>query len=276
MNENRVRGRILVAGAVLALAVGACGGSSASTAPASAGAGASTAAGGGASSQAPAGASSGAAASVQPAGNDPIGALASLTSYKISFGMASMGTSGGLSSMGNITMDGTIIVKPDPAADVTMTIGAGAPDPSASASAAPGITMHIIEKGGKSWNDATGAMTLQTDPSSTSLVDSLSPSKLLSGMGDYTSKMKSAGDEQKNGIATTHLQADTSTLTDAAAALAALGLTNAKWTWDVWVAKDGGYAVSYVMKGTGDAGATMSITMDLKDVNSSANTVTTP
>lgn len=271
MNGSRMRSRILVAGGLLALVVGACG-SSAATAPAGASQGT-----GGTSSQAPAASpTSGAATSVQPGGNDPITALDSLSSYKISFGMGSSGVTGGLAAMGNITMAGTIVVKPDPAADITMSIGGGGPGASAGASAAAGLTMHVIEKGGKTWNDALGTMTLQTDPSSTSLVDSLSPGKLLAGLGTFASQMKNAGDEQKNGVAATHLQADETTLSAAASSLALLGLTNAKWTWDVWVAKDGGYAVSYVMKGTGDSGATMSITMDLTDVNSSSNTVTTP
>ena len=281
MNENRMRGRILVAGAVLALALGACGGSStATTPPSSSGAGPST--GAGAASQSPAAseapaASTGADTSVAPAGNDPIGALAGLNSYKISFTMAASGTTGGLAAMGNITMAGTIVAKPDPAADITMSIGGASPDASPSAaSAAPGLSFHVIEKGGKTWSDATGSMTLQTDPSSTSMVDSLSPEKLLGGLGSYTSQMKTVGDEQKNGVATTHLQADQATLTAATASLALLGLTNATWTWDIWVAKDGGYAVSYIMKGTGDAGASMSISLDLSDVNSSSNVVTTP
>jgi hypothetical protein len=275
MNANRMRGRMLVVGGVLALVVGACGGSS--TATSSPGAAAST--GTGAATPSPA-TSTGAGASADtasqaPAGNDPIGALAGLTSYKIKFSIGGSGATGGLAAMGNITMAGTIVVKPDPAADITMTIGGAAPG--SSASAAPGIAMHIIEKGGKTWTDALGTgMTESTDPSSTSLVDSLSPQKLLGGMDSYLAQMKTVGDEQKNGVATTHLQADDAALAAASSSLSMFGLTNGKWSWDVWVAKDGGYAVSWAMTGTGDGGASMSIGMDLSDVNSPSNIVTTP
>jgi hypothetical protein len=277
MNEYRMRGRILVVGAVLALALGACGGSSTATSPASStGAGAST----GAASQTPAPseapvASTGVDASVAPAANDPIGALSGLSSYKIRFSMGGSGTTGSIAALGNITMAGTIVTKPDPAADITMSIGGASPDASA-ASSAPGLSFHVIEKDGKTWSDATGSMVLQTDSSSTSMVDSLSPEKLLGGLSSYTSQMKTVGDEQKNGVATTHLQADEATLSAATSSLALLGLTNAKWSWDIWVAKDGGYAVSYIMKGTGDGGASMSISLDLSDVNSTSNVVTAP
>ncbi len=269
---NGMRARTLVASGILALVVGACGGSSATTAPeASAASGAST--GAGAATPAPA-ATTGGGSSVAPAGNDPIGALANLASYKIRFSMGGSGITTGFAAMGNITMAGTIMVKPEPAADITMTIGGAAPGSSASAVA--GITIHTIEKGGRTWSDATGTMAEQTAPGATSMVDSLSPQKLLGGMGAYLSQMKSVGDEQKNGIATTHYQADAALLSSANVALSMFGLKNGKWAWDVWVAKDGGYAVSYVMAGTGDAGVSMSISLDLSDVNSSSNTVTTP
>jgi hypothetical protein len=88
--------------------------------------------------------------------------------------------------------------------------------------------------------------------------------------------MKSVGDETKNGMATTHYQADAKTLAAAAAGLAFFGLTNPKWSWDVWVAKDGGYVVSYSMNGTGDAGSSMTMSLDITDVNSPSNVVATP
>ena len=255
MNGNRMRGRILAVGGVLALVLGACGGSATATSPAaSTAAGAST--GAGAASQAP-------AASTAPAGGtDPIGALSDLTSYKIKITMASKGVTGGLAQMGNLSMEGTVLAKPDKAADVTMSLGA--------------IKMHIIEVGGKSYNDISGTMTEGTDPSSTSLADSFSPDKLFGGFSRYISQMKTVGDEQKNGVAATHLQADASTLTDAASALALLGIANGTWSWDLWIAKDGGYAVSYVLSGTGADSSNFSMSMDLSDVNSASNKVTAP
>jgi hypothetical protein len=186
-----------------------------------------------------------------------ISALSDLSSYKIKLVMGSKGTTSGLGAMGNITMEGIVVLKPAKASDITV------------------MGIRMVEINGKQYTDIGSGLTESTD-SSSSLADSLSPDKILGGMTSYLSEMKSLGDEQKNGIATTHYQADDKVFADAAAGLAMLGLTNAKWSWDVWIAKEGGYAVSYVMKGTGSDSATFSISLDISDVNSPTNVVKGP
>jgi hypothetical protein len=265
--------RIALVGAV-AILVAACGGSSSSAASSAA---ASAAPG---ASQAPAastGASAAAASTDTGAGAslNPIAALSDLTSYKLKLVLASSGTTGGLGAFGNISMSGTVVLKPVKAADVTLDLGGPAASPGASAAAATG--MRIVEVNGKTWVDiGSGTLTPSTDTSSTSMVDSFSPDKLMGSTSSYISDMKSVGDETKNGMATTHYQADEKTLAAAAAGLAFFGLPNPKWSWDVWIAKDGGYVVSYSMNGTGDGGATMTMSLDITDVNSPSNVVATP
>jgi hypothetical protein len=245
--------RLALTGA-LAIVVAACGGAAASSAPAGT-AGASAAP---ASQQAPA--SQDAPASQATGGTgSAISALADLSSYKLKMVLASKGTTSGLGAMGDITMEGTVVLKPEKASDITM------------------MGMRIVEVGGKSYVDlGTGTLTESTDSSQSSLADSLSPEKLLGGMSSYMSGMKSVGDEQKNGIAATHYQADEATLAAASASLSMMGLVEAKWSWDVWVAKEGGYAVGYILKGTGKDGASFSMSIDISDVNSPSNVVKGP
>ena len=264
MKRNRVGRRMLAAAGAIALIVGACGGSStASPSGAATNAPSSTAAATEASSS-PA-ATTEASSTAAAASISPIGALADLTSYKILIAMASKNTTGGLAAMGDLTMDGTVVLKPDPAADVKLTLG-----PKGAA-----MTMRVVEVGGKSYVDL-GSGLVESTTSQTSMVESLSPGKMFGSLDQYASGMQVVGDEQKNGVDAVHLKASPDVIASASASLSSLGLTNAAWTWDMWVAKTGGYAVSYVMKGTGDGDASMSISMDLTDVNSPSNVVKGP
>ncbi len=244
--------RLALTGA-LAVIVAACGGASGS--PAVGATQAPSAAGGATQAAATQAAASQAAGGT----GNAISALSDLSSYKIKLAIASTGTTSGLGAMGNITMEGTVVLKPEKASDISM------------------MGMRIVEVGGKTYVDlGSGSLTESTDSSQSSIADSLSPDKLLGGMASYMSGMKAVGDEQKNGIATTHYQADEATLAAASAGLSMMGLTGAKWSWDVWVAKQGGYAVGYILKGTGTDGATFSISLDVSDVNSPANVVKGP
>lgn len=254
--------RRLVASGALAILVAACGGSASSPA-ASSGGGASAApaasSGGGASPAASTGGGSEATpAASSGVSGDAIGALADLTSYKIKLVLAAKGTTSGMGALGDVTMQGTVVLKPEKASDIT----------------AMGIRM--VEVGGKQYIDMGSGLTESTDAGQNSMADSLAPEKLLGGMTSYLSQMKAVGDEQKNGIATVHYQADEKVLGEAAAALALMGLADAKWNWDVWIAKQGGYAVSYILKGTGTDGASFSISLDISDVNSPSNVVKGP
>ena len=199
-------------------------------------------------SQAPDNGESGLASSVSK--------LSDIKSYKFKIVMKG-GSYGDL--LGGLPITGTVISSPEKAAEMSF------------------MGMNVREVGGKSYVDlGSGSWIESTDSSTTSMADGFAPEKMFGSYisGSTQGWYKPAGDEQKNGVATTHYTADASAIGSYGSMLGVKG--NAKWSADVWIAKDGGYAVSYVMKGTGDAGATMAITMDLTDVNSSANTVTTP
>ncbi len=248
--------RLALTGA-LAIIVVACGGGSASSASTGAtGASQAPVSQPAAASQAPA---SQAAASQDTGGaGNAISALSDLSSYKIKLVLASKGTTSGLGAMGDITMEGIVVLKPEKASDITM------------------MGMRLVEVGGKQYVDLGSGLTESTDGGESSLADSLSPATLLGGMGSYIAQMKSVGDEQKNGIATAHYQADQTVLGEAASSLAMLGLADAKWSWDVWIAKEGGYAVSYALHGTGTDNSTFSMSVDISDVNSPSNVVKGP
>ncbi len=59
----------------------------------------------------------------------------------------------------------------------------------------------------------------------------------------------------------------------------AFGLDEGAWAVDAWVAKEGGYLVSAVVKATGKssgADASFSMSIDLSDLDSPNNKVTAP
>lgn len=274
MIGKAVTWRGLALAGALALAVGACGGASATAAPAASSAGgggtAATPAGGGAATPA----ATPAASTAGGVSGDAIGALSDLNSYKIKFVMAGKGTSGGLASMGNISMEGIVVLKPEKASDITMTLGAETPGDSSGVGA---MKMRILEVNGKQYTDlGGGTLTESTDTSGTSMADSLSPEKMLGGASSYMDQMQKIGDESKNGVETTHYKADDKVLSSAATYLDLLGLKDAKWNWEIWVAKQGGYIVSYVMTGTGSDSSEMTLSLDISDVNSPANVVKAP
>ncbi len=193
--------RARIAGLLLTAAVVAACGSSATTAPsAGASAAASPAASTAASAAAPASeAPASQAASVAPAGSpstgDAAAALANLSSYKFKIKMSSTGITGGMAALGaDIIMEGTALLKPTKAADVTMTMG----------SSGSSMKFHIIEYNGKTWLDMGTGFIASEDSSSSSMVDSLSPETLAASFMGASSGMKTVGDETKNGVATTH------------------------------------------------------------------------
>jgi hypothetical protein len=247
---------LLVLVAVLAVAVAACG-SSGST-PNSNG-----------------GQSAGPSNAVQPTlnggdnGGDNGGGFGDVTSkfdnvasYKFNMVLAggsfasSLSVLGSASSDGSFTISGTVITKPDKAADVTM---AG---------------IHIIESGGQQCMDMGTGSFFCTPSTGSSMADSFSPSTMFgsmvdTGSGDY----KKVGTEQKNGVTADHYQGTEG----AYAGLNSLaGVPNATWTADVWIATDGGYPVSTAIVGTADGATVFKFIFDITNINDPANKVTLP
>jgi hypothetical protein len=249
--QRRGRGPLILL-TVMAIALSACGGSSATATPGSSNNGGNSAApnnGGGSGL-------SGAAS-----------AFAAINSYKFSMTLAggdlgsTLSMLGGPSASGNapFTYNGTVTVKPEKAADVSM---AG---------------FHIIEIGGYDYLDIGGTGSfVKTAVEGTGMTDSLSPAAMFSNAIDPSviSGYNKVGSETKNGVASDHYQASASAL---AAYGMMLNVTGATWTADVWIAQNGGYPVSLsILAKASDSSVVYKILFDITNVNDPANKVTAP
>jgi hypothetical protein len=252
---DRQRRGLLVLLAAMAITLSACGGSSATLAPGSSNNGdnaASANAGGNGGGSGLSGAAS---------------AFSAIESYKFSMTLAggdlgsTLSMLGGPSASGNaaFTYNGTVTVKPEKAADVSM---AG---------------FHIIEIGGYDYLDIGGTGSfVKTAVEGTGMTDSLSPAAMFSNAIDPSviSGYNKVGSETKNGVASDHYQASASAL---AAYGMMLNVTGATWTADVWIAQNGGYPVSLSILAKGsDSSVVYKILFDITYVNDPANKVTAP
>ena len=255
LRDVRRRQGLLAAVAFLSLAASACSGSSASAAPS----GTPTAPGGNSGSS-PTSAASGAGLS---------GAVANLSvvsNYKFKMTLAG-GTFGSLfallpvgGSTGNaaFTLSGMIVTSPAQAADITMG------------------SFHIIEIGGYDYMDLGTGGFVKTPVTGTGLADSLSPATLFSSSitASTAGSYQLVGSESKNGVEADHYQANAAALAEYGSIL---GVTDATWSADVWLAKSGGYPVSVaiVAKAT-DKSVAYELSFDLTNVNDPSNSVTAP
>jgi len=181
-----------------------------------------------------------------------VNAFSSIKSYKFAITMKG-GTYGDM--LGSAGMTGTVVVDP-PASDVTI------------------MGMEVREVGGKSYVKMGDSWVASTDKSTSSLADSLSPQKMFGsylGTGEADG-YKAVGDEQKNGVSTTHYTASADILSQYGSLL---GVTGGTWTADVWVAKDGGYPVSMKIASTGGSSEFL-MSIDITNINDPANAITAP
>ncbi|MGD0123135.1 MAG: hypothetical protein ABSC46_11310 [Candidatus Limnocylindrales bacterium] len=210
-------------------------------------------------------------ATIQP-GNNGTGlsgassAFSNITSYKFSMTLAggefgSMLSAFGSGSSGDtpFTMSGTITVKPQKAADITMG------------------GFHMVEVGGFDYLDMTGTGTFyKTAATSSSLADSFSPATMFSGFvgSSSSSDYGKVGSGSKNGVAADHYQASTQAM---AAYASTQGITGATWSSDVWIAQNGGYPVSMaIIAVASDKTIAYEIKFDITNVNDPANKVSAP
>ncbi|MGD0861914.1 MAG: hypothetical protein ABSA21_04055 [Candidatus Limnocylindrales bacterium] len=256
----RVLGRqargLLVLLTVVAIALAACSSSSSGTNGTAA-----PATGGNVGTAAPATGNSGGGSGLSGAAAQ----LAAIDSYKFTMTLAGGDWGSMLSALGGagatgsgaFTIGGTIVVKPDKAADITM---AG---------------IHIIEIGGTDYIDM-GTGSFISSPTSSSMVDSFAPSAMFSSMIDPStvSGFTKVGTEQKNGVTADHYQGSQAALSDLGSAL---GVQGATWTADVWIATNGGYPVGMAIIGTAaDKSIAYEILFNITNVNDPSNTVTKP
>ena len=247
---------LLVLFAVVAIALSGC--SSGKSSPSAAGQFAGDSAGPTIPGGVPAGDGSGVGGASAAFGN--------MSNYKFSMTLAG-GTWGSMLSAlggagatggGAFTVSGTVVVKPEKASDVQMS------------------GFHIIEVGGFQYMDMGLGSYVKTKASGTSMADGFSPQKIFSGFAGSSSSSgyNKVGSENKNGVDADHFQASQTSLAQYGSML---GVPNATWTMDVWIAKNGGYPVSMAMLAkTSDNSVAYEVLFDITNVNDPANTVTAP
>ena len=267
--------RPLVGLAALVIAIAACGGGASPAAP-TAGSAAPAATDVPAGSAAPAAtdvpATSDAPPTVTPtddaaAGPDIGGAaaaLADLDSYHLAITMSMQGLEDSMFSMfgDGLVMEGTVAFRPVKAADITMSMGP--------ADEKLEIGYRLI--GDQAWVSLGSGWIESPAEDAEQTIDSLAPDKMLGSFSGLTG-LTPVGEETKNGVETIHYSASGEELGTMMAS--SLGLPGSEWTVDFWVAKDGGYAVSYAIVGEGSSGS-FEMTLDVTDINSPANAVEPP
>jgi hypothetical protein len=201
-------------------------------------------------------------------------AFANMSSYQFNMTLAG-GTFGSLlsvlggasaSSGGAMTVTGTIVLKPEKAADITV------------------IGIHMIEVGGFTYMDLGTGQFMKSASTSSSLADSFAPATMFSSAVDTSvaGGYNKVGSEDKNGVSTDHYQASTTALSAYQAMLGSElgGATNVTWSADVWIANSGDYAgcpVSMLVEAkTSDGTAAYEVAFDLSKINDAGNKVTAP
>jgi hypothetical protein len=180
------------------------------------------------------------------------------------------------------TLTGTIVNKPAPGADIKI------------------AKFHVIETGGYDYFDADGNGTytqvgpdqggsgdagdtsIPTDTTTTAPDAGLSLTSQFSPFGVYQTTVASSassgysvvGTETKNDVEAVHCTASPTSLE---AYGSTLGVTDATWTSDVWIATSGGYPVSVALIARlQDKSLAYEVLIDLSKVNDPANTVAAP
>ena len=207
-------------------------------------------------------------------GNDLTGAAASfanIRSYKFSMTLAggvfsgmtsTLGAGAGSSSVGGVTVSGTVVTSPEKADDITF------------------MGLHFIEVGGYSYLDLSatgvGSAWSKSTLSGGGIADAYSPPVMFSAYaGIDLSSYKLVGSENKNGVDANHYQADASALGDYGFAYGVTG--DATWSGDIWVAKDGGFPVSVNILAKDSANkVAFQMSYDLFNINDSSLKVTAP
>jgi len=161
------------------------------------------------------------------------GALDNLDNYQFRIAMTTSGTAEfiGVGKDAGTVMEGGVVFKPEPqAAQVKISSTGGAAAGSAMEMRIIG-DMSYINIGGDQWMASK-------DDNAQASIDAYKPESLL---GSYASvsDLKKVGDEEKNGVQTTHYQS-----TNDMGMAGSFGLPDGKWVLDVWIAKDGGYVVA--------------------------------
>jgi hypothetical protein len=255
---NRMRGQAVMWALGVAVLLGACGGSSATRAPAAVATAGGTTASAGASTVIPVAAPS-AALSVAPLPSvgdvsNAATALSNVSSYKVSI-TTTGGTNPGTESM-------VVVRKPAFAESLTAT--------------SAGKTTRIVAVGSEVWIDeGTGTFTKEPIPASalTAMTSAFDPGTFLqrARASAPLSALQTIGVETKNGVQAVHLRGDHSTAVPAGEPSIPPGAII-----DLWVASDGSYLVALEMNGLASATGPTGVKLEITNINDPSLSVSAP
>ncbi len=240
----------------------ACGGSSATTAPAAVATSAAAPASAAALSQptvAPSVPTASAAPSMAPLPSvgdvsNAATALSNVSSYKVSI------TTTGGTNPGTVSI--VVVRKPTFAESFTATTG--------------GKTTRIVVVGSDVWMDeGTGTFTKEPIPASalSAMTSAFDPGTFLARANSSVSlsALQTIGVETKNGVQALHLRADHSTAIPAGQPTIPPG-----GTIDLWVATSGNYLVALEMNGIVSASGPSSVNLEITNINDPSLSVSAP
>lgn len=190
-------------------------------------------------------------------------ALANLDSYHLKTVMKMQGLESSMFSIfgDGMVMEGTIIFRPSKAADISISMGTEAQK----------TDMGYRLVGTEAWVRIGDSWMVSTAEDAQASIDAFSPDKMFGSFG--VTGLRAVGDESKNGVATTHYQAPADAV--GAALGKSIGLADATWSMDLWVAKEAGYAIAYSVAGKAASGS-FEMTLDISKINDPGNTVEKP
>jgi len=203
-------------------------------------------------------------------------ALNNLDSYKFNVEIITANAQGGQSGIveGTTTMSGTVIKAPSEASSlhlVTKDKDGNVTDET-----------EIVIVGADVWLRSGGATTdweaipAEAAPIFIQSMAGFRPEQLFSlYFAPIGTDNERVGDEDKNGVPTTHYRGGEAV----GAILGAIAGVQGSWTSDVWIARDGGYLVASeagVQGSDANGGGSFSLIVDITDIESADNVVEPP
>lgn len=190
-------------------------------------------------------------------------ALENLGSYQFAIGISGDLGVPGMTPGAIMTMSGTVVLKPDRALQFSISGLTGS----------TAITYIVI--GEDAWMDFGAGTYIQVpadQANAESLFETFQPETLLgSTFGSDLGGVLLAGEEEKNGVTALHYRRDANSPGGAV-----YGPDGAA---DIWVAKDGGFLVSAVIKGSqlkAGVAVPFDVSMDFSHFDDPANTIEPP
>jgi hypothetical protein len=201
-------------------------------------------------------------------GSAPIGgavaALSDVDSYRFAVELTGADAlTGGSMPSGDISMRGTVVVRPERALDFTLSTA--------------GLEAHYVLVGGDAWLGlGTGALAKVPGgaENAEATFDSLKPERLLGGYTSDLTGLTLVGSETRNGVAVDHYEADAATAAAIASRVGGEG-----FTVDAWLAQDGDYLVAFDMQGTvttSGSAQPFGMKVDISGIDDPANRIERP